>query len=131
MKSYTIFYKNNFIRTRLKFAPKLRTSQEQLRLGFGCLCNCKFLLKNTKRCCKIGTRISCAKLSFSALNLLLAAVKILFGFNINMFATITDMMETRTIQEQLRLKLCENLRKTRFGQNLLRGIQKGLTFFRV
>ena len=44
------FYKNNFIRTtRLKFAQKLRTSKEQLRLGFRCKFNCKFLLKNTSR----------------------------------------------------------------------------------
>ena len=36
---------------------------------------------------------------------------------------IIDMMETRTvlrtIQEQLRLKLCQNLRTTSLGQNLL------------
>ena len=33
--SYTLFfYKNNFIRTRLKFAQKLRISEEQSRLGF-------------------------------------------------------------------------------------------------
>ena len=31
----------------LNFAQKLRTRQEQLRLGFKCKCNCKFLLKNT------------------------------------------------------------------------------------
>ena len=37
-----------------------------------------------------------------------------------MFAVITDMMKTRTIfKEQLRLKLCKNLRTTRLGQNLL------------
>ena len=42
-----ISYKNNIIRTRLKFAQKLRTSSEQLRLGFRCKCSCKFLLKNT------------------------------------------------------------------------------------
>ena len=36
-----------------------------------------------------------------------------------MFAVITDMMKTRTIfKEQLRLKLCKNLR-TKLGQNLL------------
>ena len=32
---------------------------------------------------------------------------------------IIDMMETRTIEEQLKLKLCKNLRTTRLGQNLL------------
>ena len=37
---YKLFYKNNFIRTtRLKFAQKLRTSSEQLRLGFIFKCN--------------------------------------------------------------------------------------------
>ena len=46
---YTLFFiKNNFIRTTsLKFAQKLRTSSEQLRIGFRCKCNCKLLLKNT------------------------------------------------------------------------------------
>ena len=32
---------------------------------------------------------------------------------------IIDMMETRTISEQLRLKLCKNLRITRLSQILL------------
>ena len=40
------FYKNNFIRTRLKFAQKLRTSYEQSRLDFWFKCNWKFLLRN-------------------------------------------------------------------------------------
>ena len=41
-KSYTL-YKNTCIRTtRLKFAQKLRTSKEQLRLGFRCKCDCNF-----------------------------------------------------------------------------------------
>ena len=62
-QSYTLFYKNNFIRTtRLKFAQIFRISKEQLRLGFRCKCNCKFLLKNTTRCCMRVTIISCAKL---------------------------------------------------------------------
>ena len=52
LKSYSdtrFFYKNNFIRTtRLKLrTQKLRTSYEQLRLGFRCKYNCKILLKNT------------------------------------------------------------------------------------
>ena len=46
---YTLFYKNNFIRTRLKFAQKLRTSLEQLRFGFRCKCNCKFFIVITCR----------------------------------------------------------------------------------
>ena len=32
------YYKNNFIRTRCKFAQKLKTSKEQLRLDFRCKC---------------------------------------------------------------------------------------------
>ena len=57
------FYKNNFRRTtRLKFAQIFRISKKQLRLGFRCKCNCKFLLKNTTRCCMRVTIISCAKL---------------------------------------------------------------------
>ena len=36
-----------------------------------------------------------------------------------MFAAIIDMMETRTISEQLRLKLCKNLKTMSLGQNLL------------
>ena len=32
---YTFFYKNNFIRTKLKFGQKLRTTLEQSGLGFG------------------------------------------------------------------------------------------------
>ena len=57
------FYKNNFIKTtRLKFAQIFRISKEQLRLGFRCKCNCRFLLKNTTRCCMRVTIISCAKL---------------------------------------------------------------------
>ena len=45
---HAFFYKNNFIRaTWLKFAQKLRTSYEQLRLGIRCKFNCKILLKNT------------------------------------------------------------------------------------
>ena len=44
------FFNNNFIRTtKLKFAQKLRTSKERLRLGFRCKCNYKFLLKSTLR----------------------------------------------------------------------------------
>ena len=48
-QEYTLFFfRNNFIRTtRLKFAQKKRTSKEQLRLGFRCKCDWKFLLKNT------------------------------------------------------------------------------------
>ena len=37
---------------------------------------------------------------------------------------IIDRMEIRTIYEQLRLKLCKNIRTTRLGQNLLVLIKK-------
>ena len=45
----TLFFTNNFMRTRLKFAKTKRTNQEQLSLGFmiRCKCNCKFLLRIT------------------------------------------------------------------------------------
>ena len=47
---HAFFFYNNFIRTtKLKFAQKLRTSKERLRLGFRCKCNYKFLLKSTLR----------------------------------------------------------------------------------
>ena len=40
------FYKNNFIRTSLKFGQKLRTTSEQSRLGFGFInANFTFLSK--------------------------------------------------------------------------------------
>ena len=42
MVNTLFFYKNtDFIRTRLKFAQKLRTTSEQSRLGFGII-NAKF-----------------------------------------------------------------------------------------
>ena len=40
------------------------------------------------------------------------------------FGGTIDMMETRTIYEQLRLKLCKNLRTTSLDQNLLVLIKK-------
>ena len=39
-----------------------------------------------------------------------------------------DMVETRTIYEQLRLKLCKNVRTMRLGQNLLVPINKACSF---
>ena len=46
-----------------------------MRFGFRYKYNCKFLLKNTTRCCKRVIRISCAKLCFSTLTCCRPAAK--------------------------------------------------------
>ena len=44
---HAFFYKNNFIRTRLKFCPEIKNKLRTLGVRLQMNCNCKFLLKNT------------------------------------------------------------------------------------
>ena len=48
---YTLFYKNNFIRTRLKFCPEIKNKLRTLGVRLQMNCNCKFFIEkhNTSR----------------------------------------------------------------------------------
>ena len=103
----------------------------QIWLGSGGKSNCKFLLKNTTHLTSLHVFLPLETLDEQRRNSELmphvfydsAEVRIyvfiafiLVGL---VFAVIIDIMETRTIQKRLRIKLCKNVRITSLGQNFL------------
>ena len=122
------FYKNNFIRTtRLKFAQKLRTSWEKLRLGFRFKCNWKFLLNNTTHhvtTCSLSLQ---AFLQLETLSEQRRKSKMCRTCSQKPNENFNDSAEVynwhdgnkNNLRTELRLKLCKNLRTTRLGRNFL------------